>query len=145
MKVVEVLRLNVEGTPVPQGSKSAWVNKATSRAVMFDQNTKKLAPWRETVHTAASVLFKGDRVDDVAVVVILEFRMPRPASVKRAFPHVKPDVDKLARAVLDALTGVVFKDDSQVVSLQASKVYSDRPGVLVRVGAHTPNREGSKA
>jgi Holliday junction resolvase RusA-like endonuclease len=138
--VDEVLRLFVEGTPIPQGSKTAYV--VGKRAVIVDANKDALKPWRDRIRAAAEVHFRGPRLEDVAVVVIAEFRMPRPKSVKRIYPHVKPDVDKLLRAVLDALTDAgVWKDDGQVVSATPSKVYSDRPGVLVRVGRHTPNRE----
>jgi Holliday junction resolvase RusA-like endonuclease len=42
-----------------------------------------------------------------------------------------PDLDKLIRAILDALTGVVWRDDGQVVDIVASKVYADTPGVDV--------------
>jgi crossover junction endodeoxyribonuclease RusA len=40
-----------------------------------------------------------------------------------AFPAVTPDIDKAARAVLDALTGVVMRSDAQVVTLHAEKRY----------------------
>jgi Holliday junction resolvase RusA-like endonuclease len=43
------------------------------------------------------------------------------------------DVDKLARSVLDSLTGVLFHDDAQVVHLVVSKDYGDAPGVRVFV------------
>jgi Holliday junction resolvase RusA-like endonuclease len=46
---------------------------------------------------------------------------------------VKPDIDKLARAVLDCLSGTVIKDDSQVVILNVRKEYGDIDGVLIRV------------
>jgi Holliday junction resolvase RusA-like endonuclease len=45
-------------------------------------------------------------------------------------PAVKPDLDKLVRAVLDALTGVVFRDDCQVAGLSCSKLYADHPYTL---------------
>jgi len=49
-------------------------------------------------------------------------------------PATRPDIDKLSRAVLDALTGIVFSDDAQVADLQAHKFFADaeRP-VGVRV------------
>jgi crossover junction endodeoxyribonuclease RusA len=59
------------------------------------------------------------------VVLTVTFRLPRPQSLpKRQLHHVKkPDVDKLVRATNDALTGVLYVDDSQVVDLHARKTY----------------------
>ena len=66
------------------------------------------------------------------------FYLERPSSVsvtKRPQPIVPPDVDKLIRGVGDALTGVVYDDDSQVIRVLAWKVYADtrEPGCFIRV------------
>lgn len=45
----------------------------------------------------------------------------------------RPDVDKLCRAILDAITGIVIGDDGQVCELVAGKVYGDEPGAHVMV------------
>ena len=58
-----------------------------------------------------------------AIEIRASFYMPRPKSVKRAEPTVKPDLDKLQRALLDALTSIVYRDDAQVVEIRASKHY----------------------
>ena len=77
----------------------------------------------------------------------MDFFLPRPATVKlskRALPIVPPDVDKLARALLDGLgqglngkvgDGVIYGDDSQVVELLARKFYADdrAPGADIRI------------
>ncbi len=44
----------------------------------------------------------------------------------------RPDLDKLCRACLDSLTGIVWRDDAQVVRLEASKDYG-APGVMIWV------------
>ena len=61
---------------------------------------------------------------DEALSVELHFKLPKPKTVKRDFPNVEPDLDKLIRTVLDALTGVVFKNDSRVVHINAVKSYA---------------------
>jgi len=61
------------------------------------------------------------------------FHMQRPKTVTRKEPFKRPDIDKLARAVLDALTGVAYEDDEQVVKLVASKEYTDNPGVTIKI------------
>jgi Holliday junction resolvase RusA-like endonuclease len=54
---------------------------------------------------------------------------------KRAYPIVPPDLDKLARAVLDGIgqSEVIWGDDSQVIELAATKVYADNraPGAII--------------
>lgn len=45
----------------------------------------------------------------------------------------KPDLDNLAKAVLDALTGIVYKDDSQVVSLALRKENANHPRLLIQI------------
>lgn len=141
MKAAEVLHLFVTGDPIPQGSKKAYV--VGRRAVVVDDNKDALKAWRTAIATAAGVLFGGEVLTDVPVVVLLEFGIARPKTVKREHPTVKPDLDKLTRAVLDALTGRVYKDDAQVVRLVVSEAYSERPGVDIRVGRITPNRESN--
>lgn len=53
-----------------------------------------------------------------------------------AYHTKKPDLDKLNRAISDALTGIVWKDDSQVVKQDIEKVYcgpEDKPGVFIKI------------
>lgn len=116
------LTLWVDGVPVPQGSKAARV--VNGRAQLFDHGSSQLAGWRKAVRAEATVWWGGRSPMVDAVAVQLRFVTMRPASARRRqWPGVRPDVDKLARAVLDALTGVVWADDSQVVRLLATKEY----------------------
>jgi Holliday junction resolvase RusA-like endonuclease len=58
--------------------------------------------------------------------------------VKESAPGWKttaPDLDKLVRALGDALTGVVFRDDAQIVDIAVTKIYGQTPGVTVRLKA----------
>lgn len=48
-------------------------------------------------------------------------------------PIVKPDVDNYIKATLDALNGVIWKDDAQIVTLKAAKYYSDHPRIEMKV------------
>jgi len=48
-------------------------------------------------------------------------------------PMVKPDLDNVAKALLDALNGICYKDDSQIVELEISKHYSDDPMVILEL------------
>ncbi len=69
---------------------------------------------------------------ETPVRVDIRFVLPKPASVKRDLPCVKPDLDNLVKLVLDALNGVAWTDDSQVVELHTSKVYG-QPGIILEI------------
>ena len=45
----------------------------------------------------------------------------------------KPDLDNLEKFVLDCLNGLVFKDDAQICEMRAKKIYSSKPGTLIRI------------
>lgn len=116
----------VRGRPVPQGSM-----KFVRPGVMIHSRSQDLALWRADIARNAELF--GFKPIASAVKVELDFVMSRPKSSKRAFPSVKPDLDKLIRAVLDGLTGVAFEDDSQVILIQSSKTYGENQGVWIRI------------
>lgn len=116
----------VKGKPVPQGSM-----KFIRPGVMIHSRSQDLAIWRADIARNAELF--GFKPVAVAVKVELDFIVTKPKSTKRAFPSVKPDLDKLVRAVLDGLTGVVYEDDSQVIMIKASKTYGENQGVWIGV------------
>lgn len=144
-ETASALVFTVRGVPVPQGSMKGFVLPSGQVAITSDN--PKLKQWRKTVADTARVELwcrPGDQRQPLAgpVRLALVFVLPRPPSLaKRIVDHVhKPDLDKLVRAVCDALTGVVWVDDRQVVRLHAEKEYGAVPGVSVIVGA---DRAGS--
>lgn len=116
----------VEGTPVPQGSKSL-----SRTGVMYEAN-KALKPWRARVRAAALWRAPAELMEGPLVLAVA-FGMPRPKTVKREFPSVKPDLDKILRAVGDALTGVVYKDDAQIIRDDPIEFYATIPGAHIFV------------
>lgn len=124
--------LFVPGRPAPQGSK-----RHVGNGIMVE-SSKAVAPWRTTVAWHAAQEFTGSVLDGPLAVEI-EFVMPRPASCpKRSTPAAikRPDVDKLARAVLDALSSVVWRDDSLIVDLHPTKRLAEigeTPGARIRI------------
>jgi len=132
----------VAGDPVPQGSKQAYVVKG--RAVVTERGRATLGPWRNQIAAAALELLEEPLAGPVAVCLSFAFTRPKshyrtgryagellPAAPTRH--STRPDVDKLARAVLDALTGVAFRDDGQVSELFARKTFSGRSGVTITI------------
>lgn len=138
------------GTPAPQGSKRVM------RGRLIDANAATLRPYRAALAADAMDALEARCGDEatptrMAVVVTAVFVLARPAGhwgsgrnaarlrpSAPAWPGVKPDVDKMARAVLDALTGVLWVDDAQVVDLHATKVYGAAPHTVVTVQAPPP-------
>lgn len=126
------------GVPRPQGSPSIVRTKAGRPFVLESKATRS---WRALVRAAARVSGAVLAPAGALVVVEMSFFLPRPRTVRRALPVVKPDLDKLVRAVLDAGSGVCYRDDAQVVEIRALKSYaSDRepPGVVVAVDWQLP-------
>ena len=129
----------VPGLPVPKGSARAFVVKG--HAVVVQDNAAKQRPWARSIAWTAKV--PCVRPLDVPVVVALAFVMPRPkahlgahglrAAFGAARPATRPDLDKLVRLVLDALTGIAWADDGQVVEIHARKDYGERCGVMVTI------------
>jgi Holliday junction resolvase RusA-like endonuclease len=130
-----MIRFRVNGRPAPQGSKRHVGN---GRMV---ESSKAVGPWREAVRA---------EVQHDPVSLRLTFVLARPKGhygsgrnsdqVKPSAPHRpagRPDVDKLARSVLDGLTmGGAFADDAQVVDLDVSKHWcepGETPGVVIEI------------
>jgi Holliday junction resolvase RusA-like endonuclease len=135
------ITLFVPGWPVTQGSMS---HVGGGRLA----HPKKLRPWRDSIrlmarNTAARTGFH--HLPEQPVMVDVAFYLPRrgAADLGRKWPTVRSagDLDKLERAVLDALSTIghetgILTDDSAVVSLRSRKWYANDdnpPGVVIRV------------
>lgn len=111
----------VIGIPQPKGSTRAF--KRGDRVIVTSDNPR-IADWQHAIATVARTLGAAPFVGAVAVAIV--FRLPRPKSQpRRVYPVCRPDLDKLARGVFDALIGILIADDSAVVELVARKYYAD--------------------
>jgi len=121
----------VRGLPIPQGSTRTWV---TNGRPVITSAAKGLSVWRRLVADVAQD-YAPPQLWEGPIRMDLTFGLPKPKSApkrKRVWPDKRPDLDKLTRAVLDALTHVMFVDDSQVVEIHASKDYGP-PGVAIEL------------
>jgi Holliday junction resolvase RusA-like endonuclease len=130
-----VIEFVVPGVPVPQGSKNAWGGED-------NPHTKS---WRASIAARAlESVVDGPLLGPVHVDV--SFVFPRPKAHYRTgrysdqlredapFWHsAKPDLDKLQRAIGDALNGIVIRDDSQIAFWVVSKYYGPSPRALIQV------------
>jgi Holliday junction resolvase RusA-like endonuclease len=110
----------VPGPPAVKGSTLSFFDRGR---IVTKTDSKNGRAWARSVAWIAKsagvrVIPKGH---GVIVSIVYEFQPPLVA--KRSEPCVRPDVDKLARALLDALTGVAYEDDGQVVALTVRKTY----------------------
>lgn len=148
------VRFSVRGTPEPQGSvKIVGIPVyGVPGAVRYPKATTdnpSLREWRDLVRRVAQDrLPDGFSLFDGPVCVVLRLRLQRPASApkkRRTWPKGRPDLDKLVRGCLDALTGIVWADDARVVEIHATKDYGE-PGLDVEAwavdGPSGPARRG---
>lgn len=150
-----MVAFTVFGIPGPQGSKKALPHSKIGAGgaryytgkVSMIESSKKVKPWRAAVVEAASAAISEPLPGGVNVSIT--FYLPRPRAhygtgrnsmvLKPSaplYPTVKPDVDKLVRATLDALTTAgAYGDDARVVDLHTAKRYADHrePGAYVQL------------
>ena len=104
---------------------------------------KKTVDYEQIVRQTAAQAMGPTELLETPVAVYLYIRLPIPKSYPRKRleaclkglerPTKKPDIDNLAKSVLDGINGVIWRDDSQIVSLHVTKVYSTQPGVDVLI------------
>lgn len=132
----------VIGKPQPAGSKRGF--SQGGRVLIVDAN-KNAKPWQQEVAAAAMSEWHGEPLLG-PLSLTLEFYLHRPKGqfgsgrnagvVKDSapkFPAVKPDTSKLVRGVEDALTGIIWRDDAQIVYQVAAKHYGLPERCKIRV------------
>jgi len=127
----------------PQGSTKAVVPPGWTRAVITSDN-KELKSYRHVVAWVAKSAMSDAGLTmipaDMPVRLTVRFYLTKPPSVpkKRVFPVVKPDLDKLLRATFDALAGIVYERDQQVISARPDKFYGAPERVEIEVETIEP-------
>lgn len=125
------IELYALGLPAPKGSK-----RHVGNGVLIE-SSKRVKPWQRAVAAACRDTYRGDPLTG-PVGLTVEFYLPRPVAhmgtgrnagqVKASAPiwHITmPDLDKTLRSTGDALTGLAYRDDRQIVAIHAHKHYSD--------------------
>jgi crossover junction endodeoxyribonuclease RusA len=128
---MQTITFEVLGIAAPQGSKIK-----TRWGAMREANPRTM-PWRQEVAACAQRAMQGRTMLFEAVTLTVRFGFPHPKSHYRTGKHAhelrdkvwhmtsKPDLSKLVRAVEDAMTGIVYRDDAQITSILAQKAYMD--------------------
>jgi Holliday junction resolvase RusA-like endonuclease len=136
-----VIAFTVHGRPAPAGSKRGFVNPRTKRVIITD-DSKNSRPWKAQIADGAARAMDGRDLLGGGIVARFTFYVTRPKGHYGArglrpsaplFPTVKPDVLKLARAVEDALAGICYRDDAQIVGEVLVKRYGEPARVEVEL------------
>jgi Holliday junction resolvase RusA-like endonuclease len=142
-----MLTFTVYGVAQPKGNMRAFIKRGMKFPIVTDSN-RNAKSWAQLVAEGASRELAGRtiaRLQEGALRVSAEFSLPRPKKYQRrgvAVAHLTaPDLDKLLRSVLDAMSEVVYLDDAQIVEVVAAKRYADvdePPHVTITVEPTSP-------
>lgn len=126
------------------------VEQARPRATRMVKGIRLYDPKKVTVFkrqlgmlAKQQMLDRGLEPYDGPLEVCMEFYRPVQESLSRKErarrlsgdhrPTVKPDLDNYIKSTSDALNGIIWADDNLIVSLQAEKLYSERPHLVVEI------------
>ena len=143
------------GRPQPAGSKRAFPIRrgGVVTGVATTEDNLKSRPWKDSVAAAAMDALPAGRDELLTgpLELTIDFYLARHAGhygsgrnreiVKAsapAWPTTRPDATKLTRAVEDALTGLVWRDDAQVVLQVVRKLYGTPERAEVTVAPYEP-------
>jgi Holliday junction resolvase RusA-like endonuclease len=136
----------VPGVPQPGGSKKGFVNPKTQRVVIVE-DCKGNKNWRSSVQGFAIVAYKGQPLTGPLKMTITfifprirgHFGTGKNANILKSsapkYHTIKPDTTKIIRSTEDAMTGIIWKDDAQVVEQRVRKIYGDNPGAHIVIEA----------
>lgn len=130
----ETIEIRLEIEPVPKG------RPRISRSGHAFTPAKTRAAEKE-IQAILRSRYPGKPLDG-PLSVDVQFFLTKPKSVKRESPHVKPDLDNLAKLVLDSANDILWADDAQICVLNLEKSYArpyEKSCVLISV---TPLRGG---
>lgn len=131
----------VDGVPAPKGS-----HRVSRYGRIYDANARGVREWTKAVVERAVLWDSGPEWPTSAPMeVLLDFHVARPMShygrggvilstKAGAWPTMRPDLDRLARATIDGLVEAkLMEDDAQVVVLHLSKRYGPKDGCGIRL------------
>lgn len=141
----DVVEFFVPGHAAPGGSKKAFRHATTGKVIVMD-DAKGNKEWRSSVAKFGYEAMIGKKPLEGPLFVSFTFFQTRPkghygsgrnAAVLKPsaprFPTARPDTTKLIRAAEDALKGISWLDDAQIVHQIGRKVYGERPGLRIQI------------
>jgi crossover junction endodeoxyribonuclease RusA len=133
------LRFIVDAEPRSQGSMTAVYNRRLGVSRVRHANAPALSLWRNLIREAARM--ENAQLWTGPIGMQMSFGLRAPLDTRHGYPK-SPDLDKLIRGVLDALTTLCYVDDSQVVRIDAEKVWRSYTEIEVyRIERQHPQRD----
>lgn len=132
----EAVTFTVYGKSQTKGSTRSFVSNVTG-AIVTKNDNPLAAGWANRIGIEANIAMRGKTLLDGPVVLRIRFYLQAPKRPKHAHHVTKPDLDKLLRCAKDALTGIVWRDDAQVVLLE-------HPGKFYAGGRFDPEGPAGK-
>lgn len=129
-----MISLTIPAVPVPKGSTK--MRRRGDKLIIVPDNGPAQANFKNTAMPYINQAMAGKKLLTGPVALMARFYVPRPQTVDRALPCVKPDLDKYTRCLFDVFTDRVWVDDGQVVDLDVKKLYAKDArmvGVVVTV------------
>ena len=133
------MKIIIYGNPVAQGRPKFSTHNGYVRAY----DPQKSRDWKSYAKFCAAEEMKGKPLLTCPLrVVVMSYReIPKSLSKKKALqaqnglirPSTKPDIDNYIKGAFDAIEGIVYKNDSQIVSLCSEKYYSTEPRLEIHI------------
>ena len=147
MQKVLVSKFVVPGEVVPQARPRAKVVAGHARV----HDVPKCAEFRNLVRMLAGESWTQDMDADSCFEIDAAFFLPIPKSESQKrqkkmslwqiLPTRKPDLDNALKGVMDGITGIVWKDDAQVVRCELSKFYGFKPRTAISIFRIIPDTD----
>lgn len=125
------MRIKLEGTPIP------YARPRVTKFATYDPRAKEKKQIKARLLEKNLPIF----ICPLKINLLFSLYIPKSSSQKkqkemrenRILPSKRPDLDNLVKFILDCANGILFKDDSSIISLTATKRYSDSPSTIIHL------------
>lgn len=133
---MEVITVAIEGPPIPlKRPRFSPIKVFDSQAKIKEEIFWEIKSQLDYTRSPYIALFEG------LVKAEFEFHMPIPKSLSKKkqakllgkYHTKRPDIDNLIKFYLDVCNALLYKDDSQVYTLSATKKYSLQPKTIIKI------------
>ena len=134
-----MVTFKVDGTPVPKG-RARYARRGNYISTYTPEKTRT---YETLIKDSAIEAMGASEPLETPVSLYLYIRVPIPASATKKRlqaisdgsekPTKKPDASNILKSVEDGMNGIVYHDDSQIIKIHVTKVYSSLPGVDICV------------